>query len=220
MNINNNASDKENFWIKVYMKQQDNSFEALVKASIWRAYRDFSRTLHGLTKLKFSKDEVDEKRKEFEKILFDIVHEVRSLKEFSSQDEFDKWHEEKCKLLKENFREIMKYENIYIGQCQKWINMTLKYLFMLGENRISGIETNYRFFHVPIDNIIQDEFLEKYQIAKLEKPWSRTEDYDKYLNYQKEIRQKIGGSEIPLQLEIKLFNNATRVSDNYSNDQF
>ena len=213
MNSNINASDKENFWIKVYLKQQNDTFDALVEASIWRAYRDFSRTLHELKM--FSKNEKIEKRRKLGKLMYDIANEVL-IKKFSSQEDFDKWHEEKCKLLKSYFREIFEYENIYIGQCQKWINMTLKYLFMLGEDKIKGIETNYRFFHFPVDNIIQNEFLDRYQIKKLSKSWSRIEEYNEYLDYQKSLRHKIGDKTIPLEVEIKLFNSAIRPFDDFN----
>ena len=57
------------------------------------------------------------------------------------------------------------------------MNMHLKYLFVLGEARVSGITKNYGFFHVPIDNIIQDELKKQKGINKLPEPWGKIYDY-------------------------------------------
>lgn len=97
----------------------------------------------------------------------------------------------------------LNYE-LSIGQAQKWINMTHKYLFALGESRVNGISKNYEFFHIPINNIIQEK-LEKEGIEKLKERWSRIKQYSNYLDYQKKVREHFAG-QIPLDVEFKLFN--------------
>ena len=83
--------------------------------------------------------------------------------------------------------------------------MTLKYLFVLGDNIVNGISTNYTYYHIPIDNIIQNKFLEKYDIPKLSERWSKIDDYERYLNYQIKVRQTIQ-NQIPMDVELRLFN--------------
>jgi hypothetical protein len=83
--------------------------------------------------------------------------------------------------------------------------MSLKYLFALGENRINGITNNYNYFHFPVDKIIQDKLKERYNIGKLKTAWSRIQNYEIYLNYQKICRTHFNG-QIPLDVEFKLFN--------------
>ena len=46
-------------------------------------------------------------------------------------------------------------------QAQKWINMSMKYLYALGDERVPGISKNYEYFHIPIDNIILNELKSK-----------------------------------------------------------
>ncbi|WP_378018329.1 hypothetical protein [Adhaeribacter terreus] len=83
--------------------------------------------------------------------------------------------------------------------------MSLKYLFAFGENRVPNISRNYRFFHIPIDNIIQDKLQKDKKIEKLTQAWSRVNEYETYLNYQIKVRQSYSG-QIPMDVEFKLFN--------------
>ena len=96
------------------------------------AYLDFNRTLHGISKLtngeKLHTDAVD--------VLMNSLAELRAtLKAEIDQTTFDNWHEATCSKL------ISVYtgsHTVYWGQAQKWVNMTLKYVYTLGEERISG----------------------------------------------------------------------------------
>lgn len=89
------------------------------------------------------------------------------------------------------------------GHAQKWINMTLKYMLALGESRIKGIYMNCHFFHIPIDNLIQDELLDK--IEKINCAWSKINNYDIYLAYQKKFRKLCNGKS-PIAEEFRIFN--------------
>jgi len=193
------TDDKLKFWIRSTLYIQNDSPEDLVNASIKRAYLDFNRTMRGFAKK-------SEGKKIPLEMLQPLVEKVRS-KKFESQEKFDEWHKEQCYNLKDEFKKYFDNFPITIGQCQKWINMTFKYLHLLGEDEITGIEQNYYFFHIPIDSIIQERLLKKYNIEKFLKPWSKIDDYQEYLNYQKKIREtpELQG-QIPLDIEIKLFN--------------
>jgi hypothetical protein len=83
--------------------------------------------------------------------------------------------------------------------------MTLKYLFAFGDNRVLGISRNYRFFHIPIDNIIQNKLEKKFGIKRLNGAWSKAENYPVYLNYQYQVRLACA-EQIPMDVEFKLFN--------------
>lgn len=186
-------TDIENFWIRCYLKPSSN----LIEAAIDRAYRDFNRTLHGI-----GKEQTKDKQIILKSEILKIVDELLG-KTFNNQEEFDKWHEIKCKELVKAYKVISNHK-LFIGQAQKWINMTLKYLFALGNDRIKGITKNYQYFHFPVDNIIQDKFV-KLGIPKFKIAWSRIELYSDYLDYQIIIRKKFTG-QIPLDVEFKLFN--------------
>lgn len=70
-----------------------------------------------------------------------------------------------------------------------------------------NIEHNYKYFHIPIDNIIQEE-LEKYGIPKIKSAWSKIDSYDEYFNYQIIVRQ-VFKDRIPLDVEFEFFQNAS-----------
>jgi hypothetical protein len=186
-------TDIENFWIRCYLNPKTN----LTDAAIDRAYRDFNRTLHGI-----GKNQTEEKQARLKDEIIKIVSELSSMV-FNEQLDYDNWHEIKCCQLVKAYKDIANHK-LYIGQAQKWINMTLKYLFALGENRINGISKYYNYFHFPLDSIIQDKFFE-YGIPRFNIKWSRIDNYTDYLNYQLLVRKKFAG-EIPLDVEFRLFN--------------
>lgn len=56
---------------------------------------------------------------------------------YLSYPQFDRWHQDVCQRLCEIYYELG-YPQFSVGQTPKWINMTFKYLFALGEKRIAG----------------------------------------------------------------------------------
>lgn len=181
------------FWIRVFLHTSDDFLERCIE----RAYRDFNRTLHGIRD-----NENKEAYSRLSNLVKSIVGEITT-KNISDQTEYDSWHKDKCELLQKGFMTELGYE-LSFGQAQKWVNMTLKYLFALGESRVKGISKNYEFYHIPIDNIIQEK-LENEGIEKFKERWSRIKKYSDYLDYQKRVRQHFMG-QIPLDVEFKLFN--------------
>ena len=176
---------RENFFIRLYF---DDS-EGFYKAGIKRAFLDFSRTLK-------IKDENREGLKESAE-KFILVQLTKATKtEFSSQTKFDNFHKLSCEKLIETWTQLQ------FGQAQKWINMTLKYWLLFGEKRINGIETNAKYFHIPIDSYVQKGmFNEKYP-----KAWSKIEEYETYMNYQRKHREIKTGN-YPIIDEFNFFNN-------------
>jgi hypothetical protein len=79
------------------------------------------------------------------------------------------------------------YGRFYVGQAQKWLNMTLKYIYVMGDERVPSYDRFYGFGHVPIDNVIIGRFQE-YKPRRLG-AWSRLNDYEEYLGYQQWIRE-------------------------------
>jgi len=185
--------DINEFWIKLYLNPKTD----LIDACIDRAYRDFNRTLRGLRNTQSK-----EKYTSIKGILKSFIHEILNIT-FQNQTDFDHWHLGKCDVLKSEFRNQLAYPLSY-GQAQKWINMSLKYCFALGEDKVQGILKNYQFFHIPVDNIIQNKLL-KENIQKFPFPWSHIDNYNSYLDYQKIVRNRFKG-QIPMDVEFKLFN--------------
>ena len=182
------------FWMRVYLGTSD--ITKLKLASIDRAYRDFNRTMHGIKNL-----QTDKTYNILSTFMLDSINEVLS-KDFI-QNTFDEWHQLKCNQLITKFQEVLNY-TIFYGQAQKWINMTLKYLYAIGPDYIDGIKKNYHLFHIPLDNIIQDRLV-NYGIPRINLRWSKIDNYESYLDYQKLVRTKFQGR-VPLIVEFLLFN--------------
>ena len=183
-----------NFWMRVYLGTTH--VQELQLSAVDRAYRDVNRTMHGIGKI-----QTDESYNIIRTFVNNIASET--LNDTFDQTTFDSWHFKKCEELKTEFNRVLNYKISY-GQAQKWINMTLKYLFAIGPNVIDGIDRNYEFFHIPIDNIIQDK-LSIRGINRINSRWSRIDSYQTYLQYQIRVRNTFAG-QIPLDVEFRLFN--------------
>jgi hypothetical protein len=178
---------KEDFFIRIYF----NTHEGYELAGIKRAYLDFNRTLPVLNKAQIKRDQ---DRKNAENYLKDkLLHLIN--KDFIDFYEFDLVHKKLCNDLTGHWNELT------IGHAQKWINMTLKYWLVLGENRVKNIEKNARFFHIPVDRFIQSKI-----VVEDSGPWSQINNYQKYFEYQTKFREE-NPDKIPIIEELIFFNN-------------
>ena len=94
------------------------------EAAINRAYRDFCRTIQ------FNGEQQDRNKNETKKDITSFIESeiIKAANGTSDQREFDIWHEETCAKIREKF----KIATLHDGQAQKWLNMTLKYLLIMG----------------------------------------------------------------------------------------
>lgn len=166
------------------------------EAASFRAYRDFNRTL------RFG-DTGTETRKELRKQATSILRErIADIAEEThmTQEDFDAWHRETCRLVRQP------YEAAGItftwGQAQKWLNMTIKYLYIVGSYSFDCV---FRFCHIPVDNYVFQIARKELGIPVPSERWSRWNDYDgQYMTYQKELRSRIKGYD-PLRWEFKFW---------------
>lgn len=183
----------EEYLFRVYFGSEKNPRRACID----RAYLDFNRTLHGMGKIDGA---VQIKTKSCELIECQLEELKTLLTTKITTEIFDSWHRKTCELL------ILHYQKytfkFHVGQAQKWINMTMKYIFTYGEGRIPGYEEALPFSHAPIDNILLHE-LKKFGFPALEMSWSRLDDYDEYLIIQKWIKNKFKAG--PLEVEFRLW---------------
>lgn len=69
--------------------------------------------------------------------------------------------------------------------------MTIKYLYVL-EYKEYSVDNIIKWLHIPVDNYIFKAVDDKLNIKKpMDISWSRWDNYDEYLKYQKDIREKI-----------------------------
>lgn len=166
-----------------------------------RAYTDMNRTIrfNGID------NDIRASLRERTTYLLKDEIEILQIKEITNQMDFDLWHHNLCEKIKKLYWEDG--INLTIGQTQKWVNMTIKYLYILEEFDFAHI---FRFLHVPLDNYIFDIAEENLGITRPTIAWSKWDDYDgKYLDYQKQIRNKMTCYE-PLRWEFKYWLKSAR----------
>jgi len=153
-----------------------------ISACARNAYGDFKRTLKGIGKLSNG----DVLHAKAEKVLTDALMALKArLGNPVVQSDFDKWHRKTCEDLVAVYGETFAFHE---GQAQKWVNMTLKYIFTVGEEHIPGFSPVYTLCHAPIDNIVLDE-LTRYGFDSPSKAWSQF-DYEEYFKCQEWMRHK------------------------------
>lgn len=193
--MNNNRlvtidKDTLDFLYVLYFGTYKDAFDAATN----RAYRDMNRTIRfcGLG---------DGKRKEIRLAVNELIRmSVQELRQSNKldQDFFDNWHKKLCDAIIEMYEE--NGITFTYGQAQKWINMTLKYLYVLEP---SLVEPLFKYCHVPLDNYVFDISERLFGIEKPKIPWSRWCDYhNQYMVYQMQLRLSIKNEE-PLRWEFR-----------------
>ena len=211
--------------------------ELCIAKCIDRAYLDLNRTIHyriSVTKLsEMKKKSSDSKDKEdaraFEEQKKEFRDDVRTyLKgqidqllpmQSISKDWFDeKWHKATCEHIMKlangcNSLELLD-EPFSFGQAQKWVNMTLKYMLIMGLWPQMKDIVNY--LHVPIDNYILRAALDELGMSGRVKrggdqfyifadgnkyPWSGIPEYRIYIDFQKALREAVGSGRLPIEWE-------------------
>lgn len=180
--------------------------EGEYKAAVFRAYLDFSRTI------KFCNAMNDQRLKRKEDIVSLFEKQIKELhsRSVSTQEDFDAWHGEVC----ENI--IKKYNGVATltyGQAQKWVNMTIKYLYLLSAE---SFEKEFSFLHIPIDRYVIDA-AKKLGVKKPGVAWSALEE-GQYKAYQQALRtaiQKEDPNTAPLRWEFRSWLEAAKgIGDN------
>lgn len=166
------------------------AWNSIYIAASERAYRDMCRTLR-LANVdgKMLRDTIDKR----------LEMETRTVLEkgFANQKQFDSWHQRICEMIQQHYADHS--VELTVGQAQKWVNMTLKYLFIADAPGSADI---FYFCHVPIDSYIIDAAEQQLKLERPSTPWSKISDYSVYADYQKELRIRLGNT-APLEWEFK-----------------
>ena len=119
----------------------------LLRLCVHRAYLDLNRTLHGIAKRK----DATTLRENGYNCVMSLLQSL-AVEKKTSQKGFDTWHEQSCLQLQSLYRK-QGFDKFSIGQAQKWLNMSLKYVFTVGEDRLPRFGRHYKYAHIPIDNV-------------------------------------------------------------------
>lgn len=180
------------FYFGAHVAADPTSPEAIRTVSK-RAYRDLSRTLHGI-------GTHPDKNALLEDTHTSLREFVSDLEKATTQDEFDirhdAWCEGRIRFFEAHPHPDRKTFTFTYGQAQKWINMALKYLAVLNHPDVARV---YPYLHVPIDSIVYAEAEHPTVGIGVPRPpgrvsWSRL-DGDQYRDYQRRIRDSVTDSD-------------------------
>lgn len=199
--MSNEQFDKQSkalreFFIFTYFmtKECENNHNDLIQNILKKAYND--ATMMGAYNTLISKELSDKSYSAYCKATKLIMGEIYNEKvNRSTQESFDKWHEKTCGKIIGCYDGVNSNKSIFTyGNAQKWLNMALKYLWLLGDLPNDIKEER---LHAPIDSYI----LQKLWNLKAEgvtcsadtfyykgNSWSKISDYNDYFDLQKVIR--------------------------------
>lgn len=157
---------------------------AVIDSVSQRAYRDLSRTLHGI-------GSHPEKTTLLESTHQSLYEFTANLDGVDSQDEFDSRHDAWCRKRIDFFAKHPREDRAFTftyGHAQKWLNMAMKYLAVLDH---PGVRHVYPYLHVPIDTIVYDQ-ADRLGVPRppRRRSWSRL-NQEQYLAYQTQLCTRI-----------------------------
>lgn len=191
-----------------------------------RAYLDLNRTLKFKKVSKEDKDnykKLQSQKSSFREGTSIIIRDNIADLLRETPENYDKWHKETCEKVIEKANEYdVLQEKLYHGQAQKWVNMTIKYIWVT-EKWKNKLDRLMNVLHVPVDSYIlqgvwEDETLKLedkkailYSVSnekgkerlKASPPkfndqsvysWSKW-DYEQYKDFQTNLRKKLEGKQ-------------------------
>ena len=159
----------------------------IIALAIDHAYRTLMRTIRGFS----NNPEHDTIMRNVRQTLYSSVNAILS-GEIKTQLQFDELHRQACYDLISAFGQ----QTFTVGQAQKWINMTFKYLHLLDYPQVERV---YEYCHIPIDS-----YMLKITNYTLSQVWSKLNNYHDYLEYQQWFRDRYK-NDIPLDKEFYLW---------------
>lgn len=184
--------------------------DSIILKCAQRAYMDLCRTLkfteRADKKKGKEKKQIEEDRLQFRDNICDKIEEQVNELLAAEATNFDKKHDDACKAIIGIVTETDQVTEFNYGQAQKWLNMTMKYMWLLGL-RQNDFARLLHVLHAPVDSYImeaaskcpvaiqrKDGQYGKYQEG-VSKPWSQW-NYEEYIEFQNALRKKL--SEAPI----------------------
>lgn len=190
---NYSIDKREQFLIDGKLNKTEKS--KIVDKSVQYAYGDVKRTIRGISNYR--------DREEIKMAANRLLTNALQFFMKSEINYYDEWH---CELTFQLIK-VFSFNTFTVGQAQKWINMSFKYLYCFSYiHDLSISENRFSECHIPIDNYVMYNAEKQYGIKKLPVPWSKLNDYGTYVEYQNEIRKIADRKQfMPIDLDFELW---------------
>ena len=193
-----NKIDDQLFYFVFGISTKDTDENKKIKC-VEKAYFDFCRTIS--YKKGITPKEKNCYKKQIYRCIIELLenYPLIKLRRFES---FDEWHKEAIykiiRISKGKYKLFEGSKFLTVGQAQKWLNMSIKYMEMMG---LLNDNIERELIHIPIDNYIidaakkLDRISELYSVVGLgiepnfRVAWSRINNYKEYLKYQKKYER-------------------------------
>lgn len=175
-----------------------NNVNEMIDIAILHGYRDMCRTLRGISACP--------KGATYKAFAIDYLKkEILTFLDGKVAD-FAYWHKE----ITLHLITVFAFRPFTVGQSQKWINMTLKYLYCLSTLNHEKKERLFQDCHIPIDSIVLKNAKKRYDI-KMNTLWSKIDSYEAYLCFQQKLGQYARKEQMTLlQMDFALWNDGER----------
>ena len=204
---------------KTYGKNHNIKYSPELSLCQWasdKAYRDVCRTIT------FSDADKDharmKKRMDATKIICDRIGGL------NLDTNYDQWHQELCEKIDELYdgfidNKKLNIRTLSVGQIQKWINMTMKWLWIYtstvdSPEYFQGISAQTDKLHIPLDSYILAYIKENHSLQLSQSStWSQITDYEKvYRKYQENFHNILGETQSPIEWELANWKNALNMN--------
>ena len=198
LDFNRNFEQCKKFFINPYMQDKAKPFGGLaelkkkdrkekIKASLAMAYSTAQRTFGGISKIEKNKGDI------FINLAAKINKEFCSAKAWESfRDKLNSWRNELITQFQQSY-------TMTVGQAQKIINMTFKFLYCLEDK---PNEDDYKYCHMPLDSYTLAWFRKILGNSKLDNfncntKWSNIDDDSLYNTIQDRIHKYLSEQPVP-----------------------
>lgn len=115
-----------------------------------------------------------------------------------SFEEYEAFAKEVCARIRAIYRKY-KINDYTYGNAQKMLSMTIKYI--LSADNIDPSLSIFEVAYIPIDGVIMRIAQQKLGVNPLPNPWSKTEEFDEIVEYERAIRKALPSGYSPLMWE-------------------
>lgn len=123
-------------------------------------------------------------RKEVARFLKDEI--LNSLTKSFTFDEYDAWAGTVIEKIRDVYRNKHGFGDYTYGNAQKLFNMTIKYI--LSADNVDFNLPIFEVAHIPVDRVIMNVAKKKLSIMPMPTAWSKTDNWEDILSYQRRLR--------------------------------
>ena len=189
-------SDKEiNNWRKSWKRKSNgkllsitgvSNIDDIIDIAVQKGYAPSIQNT-AIKQYKYDSKKLAVPRKDCEELLKKEIKKIYDETNIT-EEKFEEWESNLASEIREKYKQNG-IEHYTYGNAQKWINMTIKFVF--SSENVDYTKQLFNVCYLPIDRIIQDKAYKELGVKKLPVAWSKCDDWNEIQSYQKRIKDAI-----------------------------